>query len=101
MEKTNTKVEKIMNINPEFFGLFAQELEHIEEKEKKEKKENNKKNPIESTRNFDTNTNSILNSNTNSNTNSNSNTNENIVIFISKKETKTIKKLLTLVDRIM
>jgi len=85
MNKTKTQVDQTMNINPEFFGLFAQELDKIE------KKENNKKNHIESSTKFDTNT----------NTNSNANTNENIVIFISKKETKIIKKLLTLVDRIM
>jgi hypothetical protein len=90
MNKINNQVDQTMNINPEFFCLFAQELDRIEQKE-------NKKNDVEKKNNTNTNT----NTNTNNNTNNNSNTNDNIVIYISKKETKIIKKLLTLVDNIM
>ena len=74
----NLKIETNKNINPEFFNLFAEELEQIN---KKEKNKNN----------LDT-TESIIN---------NQNTNDNIVIFISKREIRIVKKLLTLVDKLM
>ena len=82
MEKYNKLKESNMQVNPEFYGLFMQELESIDIKEKQ--KENKEKNIIKQ---------NIIKQK--------ENTNENIVIFISKKEIRTIKKLLNLVDNIM
>ena len=83
MEKYNNLKESSMQVNPEFYGLFMQELESIDIKEKQ--KENKMKNTMKQKEI----------------PNINKNTNENIVIFISKKEIRTIKKLLDLVDNIM
>jgi hypothetical protein len=82
MEKYNKLKESTMQVNPEFYGLFMQELESIDIKEKQ--KENKGKNIIKQ---------NIIKQKENAN--------ENIVIFISKKEIRTIKKLLDLVDNIM
>ena len=79
MEKyNNLKVDNKKNINPEFFNLFAQELERIDEKEE-ERKRNKEIKKV----------------------NKEVNTNENIVIFISKREVRIVRKLLNLVDNLI
>ena len=85
-KKYNNLKETTMEVNPEFYGLFTQELESIDIKEKQ--KENREKNMLKQKENIEKN---MLKQKDN----------ENIVIFISKKEIRTIKKLLNLVDNIM
>jgi hypothetical protein len=79
----NLKMDNKKNINPEFFNLFAQELEKIDEKEKEEEKKKNKGNKE------------------NKKVNKEENTNDNIVIFISKREVRIVRKLLNLVDNLI